>query len=233
MKIFFAALLACLVSQVNAQQIASPVSSIRVTGDAVASAKPDRALIDVGVLTQEKQSVNAATANTKQLDAVVTALHKLLGPDADIKTINYALNPDYQYRPIGGKSSVSSYTALNVVRVTLDDLDKVGPTIDAATQAGANHVESVRYTVRDPQVLHSQAVREAALKARASADALASALNLKIVRIVSVDEAPDGSPPGPDSPDLRDPAAPAPPPVQSSSFVVSANVTLTVEVAAR
>ena len=231
MKTLFAALLACVVSQVNAQQITSPLSSIRVTGDAVVTAKPDRALIDVGVLTQEKQSQNASSQNAKQLDAVMAALHKLLGADADIKTINYALNPDYQYRPLGGKSAVSSYTAMNVVRVTLDDLDKVGAVIDAATQAGANHVESVRYTVRDQQVLHTQAVREAALKARASADALAAALNLKIVRIVSVEEG-DGSSPGPDAADLRDPAGPAaPPPAQSSSFVVTANVTLTVEVA--
>jgi uncharacterized protein len=233
MKIFFAALLACFVSQVNAQQIASPLSSIRVTGDAVVTAKPDRALIDVGVLTQEKQSQNAVAQNAKQLESIVTALHKLLGADADIKTINYALNPDYQYRPIGGKSSVSSYTALNVVRVTLDDLEKIGAVIDTATQAGANHIESVRYTVRDQQVLHSQAVREAALKARASADALAAALNLKIVRIVSVDDGGDASPPGPDPAELRDPGGPAPAPVQSSSFVVTANVTLTVEVSSR
>jgi hypothetical protein len=231
MKIFFAALLACAVSQVNAQQITSPLSSIRVTGDAIVTAKPDRAWIDVGVLTQEKQSQNAATQNAKQLESILGALHKLLGADADIKTINYALNPDYQYRPIGGKSSVSSYTALHVVRVTVDDLDKVGPVIDTATQAGANHVESVRYTVRDQQVLHSQAVREAALKARATADALAAALNLKITRMVSVEEGGDGSPPGADAGDLRDPSAAAPAPVQSSSFVVTANVTLTLEVA--
>jgi uncharacterized protein len=233
MKILVALLIACVVSQVNAQQIASPLSSIRVTGDAVVTAKPDRAWIDVGVLTQEKQSQIAVTQNARQLASIVTALHKLLGADADIKTINYALNPDYQYRPIGGKSSVSSYTALNVVRVTVDDLEKVGPVIDAATQAGANHVESVRYTVRDQQVLRSQAVREAALKARAGAETLASALNLKIVRIVSVDDGGDGPPPGPDGPDLRDPAGPAPAPVQSSSFVVTANVTLTVEVSSR
>ncbi len=232
MKTLFAALLACVVSQVNAQQFTSPMSSIRVTGDAVVTAKPDRALIDVGVLTQEKQSQNASSQNAKQLDAVVAALHKLLGPDADIKTINYALNPDYQYRPMGGRSAVSSYTVSNVVRVTLDDLDKVGVAIDAATQAGANHVESVRYTVKDQQALHSQAVREAALKARANADALASALNLKITRVVSVEEG-DALSGGPDAPDPRDPAGPAPTPIQSSSFVVTANVTLTVEVAAR
>jgi uncharacterized protein len=233
MKIIFAVLLACAVSQANGQQITSPVSSIRVTGDAVVTAKPDRAQIDVGVLTQEKQSQNAVTQNARQLDSVMTALHRLLGADADIKTINYALNPDYQYRPIGGKSSVSSYTALNVVRVTVDELEKVGTVIDTATQAGANHVESVRYTVRDPQVLHSQAVHDAALKARATADALASALNLKIVRIVSVEETGDSAPSAADVSDVRDPAGPAPTPIQSGSFAVTANVILTVEVGAR
>jgi uncharacterized protein YggE len=234
MKILWAAFLACVISQAHAQQNAAPVSSIRVMGDAVVSAKPERAQIDVGVLTQEKQSQNAASQNARQLDNVVTALRRMLGPDADIKTVNYSLNPDYQYRPIGGKSSVSSYTALNVVRVTVDDLDKVGQVIDAATQAGANHIESVRFGMKDPQALHSQALREAALKARASADALASALNLKITRVVAVEDTTDTASGGPDVSDLRDAAAaPAPTPVQSGSFVATASVALTVEVSSR
>jgi uncharacterized protein len=238
MKIFFiAACLACTVSQVEAQQNASPLSSIRVTGEAMATAKPERAQINVGVLTQEKQSQAAATQNAKQLEAVLSALHKLLGNDADIKTINYALSPDYQYRSLGGKPAVSSYTAINVVRVTVDDLDKIGAVIDAATQAGANHVESVQFTVKDPQALRAQALREAATKARASADVLASALNLKIVRVLSVDEIKedvstgDLAPPPQRGPDgLLEPApAPAPP----GSFTVGSIVTLTVEVGAR
>ena len=231
MKKFFAVLLTCAVSQVNGQQNTSPVSSIRVIGEAVVTGKPERAQIDVGVLTQERQSQSATTQNARQMDTVVTALHKLLGPDADIKTINYTLNPDYQYRPIGGKPSVSSYTAVNVVRVTIDDLDKVGSVIDTATQAGANHIESVRYTARDLQVLHSQAVHDAALKAKANAEALASALNLKIIRTLTVDET--GEPPGP-APDAAGPeAGPVPTPVQPGSLVMTANVVLTVEVAAR
>ena len=235
MKKAFAALLcACVVSHVNGQQISSPLSSIRVTGDSLVTAKPDRVQIDVGVLTQEKQSQNAAAQNSRQMEGIMTALHNLLGPDADIKPINRALSPDYQYRPIGAKPSVSSYTALNVVRVTLDDLDKVGPAIDAATQAGANHVESVRYTVRDPQVLHTQAVREAVLKAKADAEALATALNLKIVRIVSVDDTGESSGPPPlDAPGIDSGIASAPSATQTGSFVVTANVTLTVEVAPR
>jgi hypothetical protein len=237
MKIFFlAAFLTCVVSQVNAQQNTSPLSSIRVTGQAVATAKPERAHIDVGVLTQEKQSQVAAAQNAKQLDAVLTALHKLLGADADIKTINYSMSPEYQYRSLGGKPAVSAYTALNVVRVTVDDLDKIGPVIDAATQAGANHVESVQFTVKDPQALRAQALREAATKARASADALASALNLKIVRVLSVDETkdPDGLPGDLIAPLQRGPdGPPEPTAAQPASFSVTSIVTLTVEVGAR
>src|SRR5262249_56727812 len=132
--------------------------------------------------------------------------------------INYTISADYQYRPIGAKASVSSYTAVNVVRVTVDDLTKVGLVIDTATQAGANHIESVRYTVRDPQVLHSQAVREAALKARASAEALASALNLKILRLLTVEETGETSgAPDVSVADLREAAAGAPTPIQSGS----------------
>jgi uncharacterized protein YggE len=235
MKIFFAALLACAMSQVNGQPITSPLSSIRVTGDATVTAKPERAQIDVGVLTQEKQSQNAVTQNAKQLDNILTALHRLLGADADIKTVSYTLSPDYQYRPIGGKASVSSYTAMNVVRVTVDDLEKVGSVLDTATQAGANHVESVRFTVRDPQVLHSQAIHDAALKAKANADALAAALNLRIIRTLTVEETgdPSAAPPDVSVMDSRELAGPAPTPIQSGSFVVTANVALTVEVTSR
>jgi uncharacterized protein YggE len=235
MKMLLATVLVCCVSQVNAQQNASPLSSIRVTADAVAMGRPDRAEIDLGVVTQDKQSQNAAAQNTRQIDTVVTALRNLLGVDADIRTINRSLSPDYQYRPIGGKPAVSSYTAMNVVRVTVDDLEKVGATIDAATQAGANHVESVRYTVRDSQVLRSQALREATSKARSDAEALAGALNVRIIRILSADETADAGSGQPDlmSPDPRDPPGPAPSPAQPGSFIVTANVTLTLEVGAR
>jgi uncharacterized protein len=236
MKIFLLFCLACVTSQVNAQQIASPVSSIRVTGDATVTTKPQRAQVNVGVLTQEKQSQPAATQNARLTETVTAALHKLLGDDADIKTVNYSLSPDYQYRPSGGKPSISGYTVLNVMRVTLDDLGRVGSVIDTAVQAGANHVESVQYTVRDPEQLHAQALREAAAKARADADTLAAALNLKIVRIVRAEEVRD-LPLQPPSADLLEAEGRLPggdpTPAQPPTFELTANVTLTVEVSPR
>jgi uncharacterized protein YggE len=211
----------------------SPLSSIRVTGDALVSAKPDRVQIDVGVLTQAAQSQLAAAQNATRTDATLAALRKAVGPGADIKTVSYSLNPNYQYHQDGGEPKITGYTATNVVRVTLSDLGKIGSVIDTATQAGANRVEGIQFTLSDEQNVRSQALREAAVKARADADVLAAALGLKVVRILSVEE--NGTTGGPVRPvmfDTRAMVAKAPTPIQPGSIDVGANVVLTVEVTA-
>src|SRR6516162_3175539 len=110
-----------------------PVSSIRVTGDAKVTAKPDRVQIDIGVTTRAPQSQDAATQNARQVEAVLAAVRKAAGPAAVLKTISYSLNPNYQFHPNGGEPTIDGYTANNVVQVTLDDLGKIGAVIDAAT----------------------------------------------------------------------------------------------------
>ena len=235
MKPFFTAVLACLSGPLFAQQSTPAASSIRVTGESLVSAAPDRVQIDVGVVTQAARSQEAASQNASRLDAVLAALHKVLGAGSDIKTISYSLHPNYQYHPNGGEPTITGYTASNVVRITLDDLAKVGSAIDGATAAGANHVQGIQFTLRDQQRVRSQALREAATKARAEADALASALGLKVVRILTVEET------SPVAVSVRErdgmfaaraAAATAPTPIEAGTIDVTANVTLVVEVSA-
>jgi uncharacterized protein YggE len=179
-----------IVSHTWAQASAPSMSSIRVTGSAVVSVSPDRAYIDVGVTTQSPQSEVAVSQNAGKVDIVLKALRKSLGPGADIKTLAYTLNPEYQSRGVSssGQQTVSGYVATNVVRVTIDDMGRVGSVIDTAAQAGANRVPSIQFALRDEQTVRRQALRDAAIKARADADALAATLGLKVNRIVSVEE---------------------------------------------
>jgi uncharacterized protein len=180
-------MLTCAVSAtVLAQQ--PPVSSIRVTGDARVTAKPDRVQIDIGVTTRAAQSQDAAAQNARQVDAVLAAVRKAAGPTAVLKTISYSLNPNYQFHPNGGEPTLQGYTALNVVQVTLDELGKIGAVIDAATESGANHVQGIQFTLRDQDAVRAEALREAALRARAEADVLAAALGLKVLRVLTVEE---------------------------------------------
>jgi uncharacterized protein YggE len=235
MRGLVAVVLACAVgaAPVRAQQTPlSPVSSIRVTGDATVTAKPDRVQIDIGVTTRAAQSQDAASQNARQVDAVLAAVRKATGPAAVLRTISYSLNPTYQYHPNGEEPTITGYSAVNVVQVTLDDLAKIGTVIDSATLAGANHVQGIQFTLRDQDAVRAEALRQAATRARAQADVLAAALALKVVRVLSVEE---------NSPRLvpvraymgaprTTAVSAAATPVEAGTLDVTADVMLTVEV---
>jgi uncharacterized protein YggE len=191
MRCLVAVILACAVAGAPARAQPtplSPVSSIRVTGDAKVTAKPDRVQIDIGVTTRAAQSQDAASQNARQVDAVLAAVRKATGPAAVLKTISYSLNPTYQYHPNGEEPTITGYSAVNVLQVTLDDLAKIGTVIDSATLAGANHVQGIQFTLRDQDAVRAEALRQAATRARAQAEVLAAALALKVVRVLSVEE---------------------------------------------
>ena len=226
------AVLACVVAgPAWAQQ--PQLSSIRVTGDARVTAKPDRVQIDIGVTTRAPLSADAAAQNAHDVDAVLAAVRKAAGSTATLKTVSYALSPNYRYHPKEGEPTIEGYTALNVVQVTLDDLAKTGAVIDAATKAGANRIQGIQFTLRDQDTVRAQALREAATRARAEVDVLAAALNLKVLRVLTVDENSPRIEPVRTynaAPRAMAAEAAAPTPVESGTLEITADVTLSVEV---
>ncbi len=205
-------------------------SVISVSGDALATAKPDRAQIDISVVTQASTARAAGTENAARTDRVIHELRQVVKPSAKIETTNYSLSPNYQYPREGGQPRLTGYTATNTVRVTTDDLREVGPAIDAAVGAGANNIQNLQFTLRDRHAAETRALREAATAARDKADALANALGLKVLRILEVTES--GAPivrPMYAEVAMRSAVA-APTPIQPGDIDVRAQVTLTVEV---
>ena len=209
----------------------APVSSIRVTGDAQVTAKPDRVQIEIGVTTHAEKSADAATQNAHQVDAVLAAVKKAAGPSAVLKTVNYSLSPAYKYQN-GHEPQLTGYSASNLVQVQLDDLTKISNVIDAAAGAGANNVRGISFTLRDQDALHAEALRKAAARARADAEVLAAALQLKVVRVLNVEETGARFVPVMRSMSAAPAAAAAEvaTPVESGTLDVSASLVLTVEV---
>ena len=206
--------------------------SVRATAEAVVTAKPDQAQIDIGVLTQAATARAAADENARKSDAVIAALHKLLGQDADIKTIGYALNPSYTYPKEGGQPKISGYTASNVVQVKSSDLKQVGTIIDTAYQTGANNINSLQFNLKNDEAVRAQALREAAAKARAKTEAIASALGLKIIRVLFAEESgPVVRPMYANLEMAQAKAGDVATPIEPGTIEVRAIVTLTVEVA--
>jgi hypothetical protein len=94
-------------------------------------------------------------------------------------------------------------------------------------------VQDIRFALRDEELPRAEALREAAQNARRDADALAGALELRIVRVLAVgEEAPEVRPMPLYAQRMSVAAAPAAAtPVEAGTIDVSATVTLTVEVA--
>jgi hypothetical protein len=218
----------------QAQQAAGRVErpSIRVTGEAIVTVKPDQAIIDIGVVTQAATAQAAASQNAQKTDAVISDLKRVLGASADIKTISYSVQPNYRYPRDGGQPTIAGYNASNTVQVKINDLNQVGKVIDTATQSGANNINALRFTLRDEQAARTQALQEAAVKARAKAQALATALGLRVQRILHVEEGGQISHPLPiNGRAMVEMAQAAPTPIEAGTIEIRATVTMMVEIA--
>lgn len=161
---------------------------VEATGEATVSAKPDQAVIEIGVISQGPTAVAVAAQNAKQTDLVLADLTRLLGGNKQLRTTNYSVRPNYQYPKPGAAPTITGYTATNVVEATLDDLGQVSKLIDSAAQSGANLIQKLQYQLKNPSTLRAQALRGAAENAKRSAEAMASGLGLKVVRVLSVQE---------------------------------------------
>ncbi len=206
--------------------------SIRTIGEATVTAKPDRVVIGLAVVTQAQTAEAAATQNAARLDAVLRELKSVAGAAAEIRTAGYSLDPNYRYPTAGGAPELVGYTARNSVEVTTPELAAAGKILDAATRAGANSIDRLQFTLKDDQAARGQALREAAAKARASADAIASALGVKIAGVLLAEET-AGAPPRPVYPMARmaEATSAASTPVAPGTIEVHGMVTLTVEIA--
>ena len=206
------------------------VPSITVTGDAVISAEPNQAQIDIGVVTQARTAPDASKENAERVARVLAEVKKLLAKDDEVKTSGYSLTPTYRY-PQGGKPEIVGYNASNTLRIKTNRLEIVGRLIDAAMQAGANNVNRLVFTLKDEQAAQLDALRSASAKAKTKAEAVAASLGLKIVKIISVTENERAvQPVFRQAMAARAEAAAAPTPVEPGTVEVRSTVSMTVEV---
>jgi uncharacterized protein YggE len=166
-----------------------PAPTIRVVAQANVSVKPDRAEFEVGVATSAKTASAASGANARVMEKVVAALKKAAGADGELKTSTLSLEPEYQdLRDGKGTQKLAGYKATNRVLVVVGDVSAVGRIFDAALEAGANTVEGLTYTLKDPEAAQKQALKAASAKARARATAMAEGQGLHVGEVLSVVE---------------------------------------------
>ncbi len=175
------------VSLVGGQAEAQTPRLVRAAGEAVIKVKPDLAIVNVGVVTQAATARDANVQNAAQVEAVLAQLRQVLGSNADIKTTSYSLTPNYRYSQTAPPTLIG-YTATNNVEVNIADLSVVGSVIDAASQAGANNIGSLQFTLKDPEPVRLQALGLAAKQGKAHAEAIAAGLGARVGSVINAAE---------------------------------------------
>lgn len=157
---------------------------ITVVGDSQTKVAPDTAQITFSVVTQNAQALNAQQENAKKSEAVKLAIEAATqNANPEIKTGDYNLNPEQDYYS-GKMPKILGYEVKNTVVVSIKDLTQVGAVIDAATKAGANSVEGIRFVLGETSPAQGDALSLATKQAMAKAESIAQSLNGRIVRVV-------------------------------------------------
>jgi uncharacterized protein YggE len=223
-----AGVLGMLAAAAWAQTAGSHLPLVRATGEATVLVQPDEAKIDIGVTVHSPTADAAASQNAAQLQSVIDQLRVALGPKADIRTMNYSLNPSYVYPKTGGKATIDGYDAVNTVEVTTGDLPGLGKLIDAVTKAGANLIPRLQFTLKDESQARAEALQKAVNAARTNANAMADAAGLRLGKITLLEQgAPQVIRPMMMMAEAQ--TASAPTPIQSGAIEVHASVTLEAE----
>lgn len=175
--------LAALACAASCSEKKEPVRTrLLVTGESDSKVPPDTAVVVLSVVTQSRGALDAQQQNARKSEAVINAVKAVAGASPEVETSGYALVPQRDYG--GQMPRIVGYEARNSVSVTTRALDSVGAVIDAATGAGANSVDSVNFILRESNVARGKALGDASRQAMQKAEAMAGAMNGRIVRVV-------------------------------------------------
>jgi uncharacterized protein YggE len=159
---------------------------VRVTGTARVDVPADRARLAFAMETESRSAAEAADANAEQMAAVIDAARDAMGSEGRVETSGYSLQPIYNRPEPGAPQAIVGYRVQNRVVVTLTDVDRVGPVLDAAVRAGANRVAEMSFFASDTRAARLEAIAEATQRAREEAEVLAAALGTQLGSVVDV-----------------------------------------------
>ncbi len=185
-----------------------------VSGFGKTAGTPDLARATIGVEVRAKTSEEATASTSARMDELTQAFKKLGVADLDLKTQNFSVNFEQDFRPEPtlappelmapaskpGKAVTSApvapdtqaprgwFRASNTLEVTVRDLKQLGKLLGTATSLGANTIYGVNFELSNPQAFEAQAREKAVADAHMRAEQLARLNGVRLGPVLSVNE---------------------------------------------
>jgi uncharacterized protein YggE len=162
---------------------------ISLNGHGEVKARPDMAVVNVGVMTQAPTAREALTQNSEAMEKVFASL-KTSGIEAkDIQTSNFLINPRYQFDQNNAQPPrVVGYDVSNTVTVSVRKLDILGAVLDKVVGEGSNQITGVMFGIAEDEKLKDEARKLAVADAERKAKLYADTAHFALGQIVSVSE---------------------------------------------
>ncbi len=149
-------------------------NTITVSDTGEVYAKPDLALTTFSVITEAETVAEAMNENTEKMNAVIDFVKSQGAESKDIKTTSFNIYPRYEYRKVEteiypyppGKRVLVGYEIRQSLEVKIRDMHDIGSIIQGATDAGANQVGDLQFTIDKEDEFKKQARKEAIKKAK-------------------------------------------------------------------
>jgi uncharacterized protein YggE len=212
-------------------------ATVSVSGTGKLQYTPDLATISVAVIAKGKDPVQVQDENNRNMQGVISYLKTSGIPQEDIQTTSYNLYPEYSYTDRGTDTSkIIGYTLhQSIVFKVRKDLTKVGSLIGGLTEAGANSIDSIEFSLSEEakKDLEAEAKTKAISEAQSRLTVMRQSLKFRVLRLVSIQDSPIWS----DNlfrtyslKDVEGVGGGAPAPIELGSGEVVSNITLTFEI---
>lgn len=159
---------------------------IVVSGTGKFFAKPDIALVNVGVRTEAAKSQDVVNDGNKIMTNIINAVKESGVDEKDIQTIIYNLMPNYDYTESG--RIFKGYSLDQKVSVKIRDFGRISEVLDKVADNGANDVGDLRFTLDDSETATSEARSKAIEQAKKKAELIFAQSGLKMEKLINVSE---------------------------------------------
>ncbi len=166
------------------------IPQLVVRGEASIYKPSDQMEVSLGVVTSAENSSIALNENNLRMHQIVANLQVLGLDETDYKTGHFNIRPIYQKPPKDSledeRAKISRYEVTNSIHVKTTKIALADKIIGTAVQGGANEVNQVDFNLHNPQTYRVEAIQAAAQNALADASALASAVGVKLKRVLNL-----------------------------------------------
>jgi uncharacterized protein len=153
---------------------------IKVSGEGELAIQPDSASVNLGVITESKQLIEAQQQNSLEVTKVINSLISLGITKNNIQTFDYRIESDYDYDQ--GKQIFRGYKITHILQVKIEDLSLVGKIVDTAVQNGVNYVSNVQFTAKNKELFYQQALALAVNNAIEKAKTITGTLKVTLIQ---------------------------------------------------